>query len=81
MAGHRCFTIHWLIPKTRVDVNNGQLKVIKATLRLSRHRVYVMMFEVGIYLQSLTITKAIAEEALIYLGHWGLAMRFICPTS
>jgi hypothetical protein len=49
MAGHRCPIIHLLNPKARVDVKNDRLEAIKATLRLSPHRVHALMFEVGFY--------------------------------
>ena len=35
MVGHWCPITHQLNPKTRVDIKNGQLKVIKAVLKLS----------------------------------------------
>jgi hypothetical protein len=67
--GHRCLIIHRLNPKVRVDVKNDQLKVIKATLKLSRHYVHALMFEVGFYFRSLTTTKPIIKEVPVYLGH------------
>ena len=45
MAKHHCRIIHQCNLKGHVDVKNGQLKTIKATLRLSRQRV--LTFEVG----------------------------------
>lgn len=67
-------------PKARIDIKNGQLKAIKAVLRLSRCHVHAMMFEFGFYFQSLTtLTKPITNEAPIYLGHQCIchALRFI----
>ena len=75
MVGHRCPIIHWLNPKVHVDVKNDQLKAIKVTLRLSRQPVHTLMFEVGFYFQSLTTTKLIVKETLIYLGHRCPAIR------
>ena len=72
MVGHRCLIIHQLNPKARVDVKNDQLKVIKATLRLSRCPIHSLMFEVGFYVQSLTTTKPIIKDARIYLKRWCL---------
>ena len=74
VAGHWCPIIHWLNPKSRVNVKNDQLKAIKATLGLSRRHVYALMFEVSFYFLSLTTTKPIIKEAPIYLC---LAIRFI----
>ena len=54
--------------KAHVDVKKIQLKAIKAMLRLSRHLVYAMMFEVGFYCRSLTTTKPIIKEVPIYLA-------------
>ena len=50
MAGHRCPIIHRLNLKAGVIVKNGQLKAIKAALRLSRCHVHTLIFEVGFYL-------------------------------
>ena len=47
MAGHQCPIIYRLYPEIRVDIKNGQLKAIKAALRLSQHLVHTLMFEVG----------------------------------
>ena len=69
--------IHWLNPKARVNVKNGQLKAIKATLRLSRYPIHPLMFEVGFYFRSFTSTKPIVKEAPIYLGHQCPAITFI----
>ena len=77
MVRHRCSITHRLNPKARVDVKNGQLQAIKMMLRLSRHPVHAMIFEVGFYLQSLTITTPITKEAAIYLGHLYPTIRFI----
>ena len=49
MAGHQCPIIYRLTPKARVDVNIGQLKVIKAALRLSKRYVDALMFEISFY--------------------------------
>ena len=68
MMGHWCPIIHWLNPKARVDIKNGQLKAIKAMLRLSGRHVHTLMFKFGFYFKSLTTTKPITKEALIYLG-------------
>ena len=57
--------INHLNPKARVNVKNGQLKAIKATLRLSRPPIHALMFEVGFYFRSLTSTKPIVKEAPI----------------
>ena len=48
MVGHWCPIIHRLNPKARFNVKNDELKVIKATLSLSQHLVYVLMFEVAV---------------------------------
>ena len=77
MVGHWCPITHRLSLKDHVDINNGQLKTIKAGLRLSRHLVHALMFEVGFYFRSLTTTKSIIKEALIYLGHRCPTIRFI----
>ena len=76
MAGHQCPMIHQFNLKTCVDVKNGQLKAIKATLRLSRRRVHTSMFKVGLCFRSLTTTKSFIKEAPIYLGHQCPATRF-----
>lgn len=52
MAGHHWPIIHQLNLKARVDVENGQLKAIKAALRLSQRHVHAPMFEVGFYFYS-----------------------------
>ena len=78
VAGHRCFIIHRLNPKVYdVNIKNGKSKVIKAMLRFSQHLVYALMFKVGFYFRSLIITKLIAKEAPICLGHCYPAIRFI----
>ena len=69
MAEHQCPIIHWLNPKVCVNVKNDQLKVIKATLRLSQHYVHALVFEVGFCLRSLTTTKPIVKEPPIHLEH------------
>jgi hypothetical protein len=81
IARHRCPILHRWNPKAHVDVTNGQLKVIKAVLRLSRRPRHALMFKVGSYFQSLTTTKPIIKEALIHLGHWCLAIRFMWRNS
>ena len=68
-ARHRCPIIHQLNPKAHVIIKNGQLKAIKATLRLSQHPIHTLMFEVSFYFQSLTTTKPIVKDAPIYLVH------------
>ena len=80
MAGHWCSIIHWLNPKACVNVKSDQLKVIKSTLRLSRHHVHTLklMFKVGFHFWSLTTTKPIIKEALIYLGNQCPDIRYIC---
>ena len=77
MAGHQCPIIHRLNHNTHVDIKNDQLKAIKAALRLSRCLSHDLMFEVGFYFRSLTITKPIIKEAPIYLGHWCHVIRII----
>ena len=47
MAGIWCPIIHRLNPKVCVDIKSGQLKAIKATLKLSQCRVHTLMFKVG----------------------------------
>ena len=69
MTGHQCPIRHWLNPKVCVDIKNDQLKEIKATLRLSRHYVHALVFEVGFCLRSLTTTKPIVKEPPIHLEH------------
>ena len=55
MAGHQCPIIQRFNPEALVDVKNGQLKAIRAALRLSRHLVHALMFKVDfIYLFSVT---------------------------
>ena len=70
--------IHQLNPKACVDIKNDQFKAIKAALRLSRCHVHALMFEVGFYFRSFTITKPIVKEDSIYLGYLCPATRFIC---
>ena len=77
MACHQCPIIHQLNPKTFVDVKNGQLEAIKAAKRLSRCPIHAQMFEVGFYFRSLTTTKPIIKEALVYYGHRCPAIRFM----
>ena len=79
MAEYWCLIIPQLNPKARVDVKNGQLKAIKAVLRLSRRPIHALIFKVRFYFQSFTTTKPIIKEAPIYLGHCCSAIRFICP--
>ena len=45
--------IHQFSHEAHVDVKNGQLKVIKAALRLSQRPLHVLMFKVGFYFRSL----------------------------
>jgi hypothetical protein len=52
MAGHRCPMIHRFNPTALVDVENGELKAIKAALRLSRHPIHALMFKVGFFVFS-----------------------------
>ena len=47
--GTRFPMIHQLNPKACVNIKNGQLKVIKAVLRLSQHIIHALMFEIGFY--------------------------------
>ena len=49
IMGHMCSIMHQLNPKAHVDIKNDQLKVIKVVLRLSRHHVHALVFEVGSY--------------------------------
>jgi hypothetical protein len=79
MSGHRSPIMHRSNPKVQVDVKYGQLKVIKAALRLSRHYVHAPMSKTGFYFWSLTTTKRIIKVATIWLGHRCPAVRFIWP--
>ena len=79
MAGHRCPIGYRFSHKARVDVDNGRLTATKAALSLSRRLVHALLFEVGLYFRSLTTTKPISKEALIFWGHQCPAIRFICP--
>ena len=81
MVGHRCLIVHWSNPKTCVNVKNDPLKMIKVALGLSRHHVHTLMFEVGFYFWSLTITKLIIKEALNYLGHQCLIIHWSNPLN
>ena len=54
MAGHWCPIIHRFNLKTCVNVKNGQLKAIKAVLRLSRCIVHTLMINVGFLLFLIT---------------------------
>ena len=47
MAGPRRLIMHQFSHKTHVNVKNGQLKMIKAALSLSRCHVHNVMFQVG----------------------------------
>ena len=62
MMGHWCPIIHRLNPKACVNVKNDQLKAIKVVLRLSQCHVLALMFKVGFYFRSLTITKPMIKE-------------------
>ena len=62
MAGHRCPIRYRFSHKARVDVNNGRLKAIKATLDLSRRPIHVLLFEVGIYFGSLANNHKINRQ-------------------
>ena len=59
MVGHQCPIIHMLNSKACFKVKNGQLKAIKATLRLSRRPIHALMFKGGFMFLSLTTTKPI----------------------
>ena len=56
MAGPWCPIMHQFSHKVYVDVKNGRLKVVKATLSLSPCIVHNVMFEVDFCFQSLTTT-------------------------
>lgn len=72
MEGHRCPIRHQLSLKVGVNVKTGQLKAIKAALRLSRRHVQALMSEVGFYFRSLTTAKPNS------LGHRCPVIRFNC---
>ena len=56
MAGPKCPIMHRFSHKACVDVKNGQLKAIKATLSLSWCLGHNVMIEVDFYFQSMTTT-------------------------
>jgi hypothetical protein len=78
-VGHQSPIIQWFSHKARVGVKNGQLIAIKVALRLFRHHVHALMFEVGSNFLSHTTTKPITKEAPIYLEHRCPAIRFNYP--
>jgi hypothetical protein len=58
---NQCPKRHYLNPKARVDIKNGQLKAIEAMLRVSRRHVHALMFEASFHFRSLTTTKPITK--------------------